>query len=143
MESIPESYKVFVIKNEYGDLQVDSQLLNFTSESDGYSATNSSKKPLSGVEEIINGCLCCTLVGRLSDAIIEVLWRKYKSLCLNDMVEIPEEYRSNSEVSNDSWNVNRIIIETSGSAYPAVSLEFDIYTIIYGLAIGTPTKSTS
>ena len=47
---------------------------------------------ISGVEEITNGCLCCTATGRMRDAITELV-AKYS----------PE----------------RIIIETSGSAFPA------------------------
>lgn len=44
------------------------------------------------VKEIVNGCLCCTLVGQLGSAIQELV---------------------------ETQAPDRIIIETSGSAYPA------------------------
>lgn len=43
LKSLPEGYKACLLKNEFGDLQVDSQL-----------ATQSN---LAGVSEILNGCL--------------------------------------------------------------------------------------
>lgn len=67
-----------LLKNEFGDLAVDSQL--------------ASSRCISGVRELLNGCICCNLVGQLSDALLELA----------------------SIVDPD-----RIIIETSGSAFPA------------------------
>lgn len=64
--------------DRFGDLAIDSQL--------------AASAAISGVEELLNGCICCNLVGQLGDA-LETL-RK--------------------DVSPD-----RIIIETSGSAFPA------------------------
>jgi G3E family GTPase len=75
--SNPE-YKLALLKNEFGDLAVDSQL-----------AASSS---ISGVQELLNGCICCNLVGQLGPA-------------LNELV--------------GSVKPDRIIIETSGSAFPA------------------------
>jgi G3E family GTPase len=75
---LPKSYKLALLKNEFGDVAVDSQLASATA--------------ISGVQELLNGCICCNLVGQLSDA-LETL--------AND-------------VSPD-----RIVIETSGSAFPA------------------------
>lgn len=72
------AYKLALLKNEFGDLAVDSQL-----------ATNSS---ISGVQELLNGCICCNLVGQLGPALEEL----------------------EKTVSPD-----RIVIETSGSAFPA------------------------
>lgn len=72
------SYKLALIKNEFGDLAVDSQL-----------ATSSS---ISGVRELLNGCICCNLVGQLDVALQEL------------QVQIQPD---------------RIVIETSGSAFPA------------------------
>ncbi|KAM3477945.1 hypothetical protein MY5147_002452 [Beauveria neobassiana] len=72
------SYKLALLKNEFGDLAVDSQL--------------ASSAAISGVQELLNGCICCNLVGQLGPALTE----------LRDTVA-PE----------------RIIIETSGSAFPA------------------------
>lgn len=75
---LPPTYKLALLKNEFGDVAVDSQLATAQS--------------ISGVRELLNGCICCNLVGQLSDAL--------------------EQLRST--VSPD-----RIVIETSGSAFPA------------------------
>jgi G3E family GTPase len=65
--------KVVLLKNEFGDTQVDSQLLSYKT------------------IEIQNGCLCCVLVGQMKTALYQLL----------------------------ELNPSRIIIETSGSAFPA------------------------
>ncbi|KAJ6161392.1 hypothetical protein N7470_004788 [Penicillium chermesinum] len=75
---LPPSYKLALLKNEFGDVAVDSQL--------------ASTKSISGVRELLNGCICCNLVGQLSDALAQL----------------------RTEVQPD-----RIVIETSGSAFPA------------------------
>lgn len=67
-----------LLKNEFGDLAVDSQL--------------AASQAISGVKELLNGCICCNLVGQLSEALLQL----------------------RSEVVPD-----RIVIETSGSAFPA------------------------
>jgi G3E family GTPase len=51
------SSSFFVLKNEFGDNKVDSELL---------------KTSISGVKEIMNGCLCCVLVGQLKNALEEI-----------------------------------------------------------------------
>lgn len=51
-----------------------------------------SSKAISGVQELLNGCICCNLVGQLSDAL--------------------------ETLSNDV-QPDRIVVETSGSAFPA------------------------
>ena len=66
------------MKNEFGDVAVDSQL--------------AAQSAIGGVQELLNGCICCNLVGQLGDALSTL--RK--------------------DVDPD-----RIIIETSGSAFPA------------------------
>ncbi|KAF4976062.1 hypothetical protein FZEAL_7240 [Fusarium zealandicum] len=71
-------YKLALLKNEFGDLAVDSQL-----------AANSA---ISGVQELLNGCICCNLVGQLGPALAEL---------------------------EESVAPDRIVIETSGSAFPA------------------------
>ncbi|BCS24101.1 GTP-binding protein [Aspergillus puulaauensis] len=78
LPQLPKTYKLALLKNEFGDVAIDSQL--------------ASTSAISGVRELLNGCICCNLVGQLSDAL--------------------EQLRS--EVTPD-----RIIIETSGSAFPA------------------------
>ncbi|RAL05903.1 GTP-binding protein [Aspergillus ibericus CBS 121593] len=75
---LPPTYRLALLKNEFGDVAIDSQL-----------ATTSS---ISGVRELLNGCICCNLVGQLSDALFQLL----------------------TTVTPD-----RIVIETSGSAFPA------------------------
>ncbi|KAI9877498.1 MAG: hypothetical protein M1830_003759 [Pleopsidium flavum] len=75
---LPKSYKLALLKNEFGDLAIDSQL--------------ASSSAISGVQELLNGCICCNLVGQLGDALDTL----------------------RTDVAPD-----RIIIETSGSAFPA------------------------
>ncbi|MCJ1465402.1 hypothetical protein MMC07_004020 [Pseudocyphellaria aurata] len=75
---LPKHYKLALLKNEFGDVAIDSQL--------------ASSAAISGVQELLNGCICCNLVGQLGDA-LEAL---------------------RNDVSPD-----RIVIETSGSAFPA------------------------
>ncbi|KAL8857236.1 MAG: hypothetical protein Q9178_006162 [Gyalolechia marmorata] len=75
---LPHTYRIALLKNEYGDVAIDSQL--------------ASSAAISGVQELLNGCICCNLVGQLGDALDSLL----------------------RDVGPD-----RIIIETSGSAFPA------------------------
>ena len=75
---LPPTYRLALLKNEFGDLAVDSQLASSAS--------------ISGVQEILNGCICCNLVGQLGDAL--------------------------STLRKDV-HADRIIIESSGSALPA------------------------
>ncbi|KAH0833135.1 hypothetical protein J3R83DRAFT_12132 [Lanmaoa asiatica] len=84
LPKLPKDYKVVLLKNEFGDIQVDSQLAK--------------QSGLAAVSEILNGCLCCVLVGQMKNALLE----------------IREKYRP-----------DRIIIECSGSAFPA-TLAFQI-----------------
>jgi G3E family GTPase len=73
------SYKLALLKNEFGDVAIDSQLANSSS--------------ISGVREMLNGCICCNLVGQLGPAL--------------------EELRESIP------HLDRVVIETSGSAFPA------------------------
>ncbi|KAI9930975.1 hypothetical protein MW887_010630 [Aspergillus wentii] len=75
---LPKDYRLALLKNEFGDVAIDSQL--------------ASTQSISGVRELLNGCICCNLVGQLSDALDQL----------------------RAEVKPD-----RIVIETSGSAFPA------------------------
>lgn len=77
---LPPTYTLALLKNEYGDLAVDSAL--------------ASEVSIAGVRELLNGCICCNLVGQLGDALFE----------LRDEIEPRPD---------------RIVIETSGSAFPA------------------------
>ncbi|KAI6090960.1 CobW/HypB/UreG [Hypoxylon rubiginosum] len=71
-------YRLALLKNEFGDVAIDSQL--------------ASSSAVSGVQELLNGCICCNLVGEIGIA-LEELRRDVKP--------------------------DRIVIETSGSAFPA------------------------
>lgn len=77
IKSLKEGYKVVWLKNEFGNVEIDSEL---------------AKESHIAVKEMINGCLCCVLVGKLGEAIKELI---------------------------TTYSPDRIIIETSGSAYPA------------------------
>jgi G3E family GTPase len=72
------NYRLALLKNEFGDVAVDSQL--------------AASSAISGVQEMLNGCICCNLVGDLSPALAEL---------------------------SESIKPDRIVIETSGSAFPA------------------------
>ncbi|KAG8848467.1 hypothetical protein FRB91_010797 [Serendipita sp. 411] len=84
LPQLPKDYKVVLLKNEFGDVEVDSQLAKQSS--------------LAAVSEILNGCMCCILVGQMKTALLEI---------------------------HESFSPDRIIIETSGSAFPA-TLAFQI-----------------
>ncbi|KAF4120814.1 to CobW domain protein [Geosmithia morbida] len=72
------NYRLALLKNEFGDLAVDSQL--------------ASSSAVSGVQEMLNGCICCNLVGSLAPALAEL---------------------------DETVKPDRIMVETSGSAFPA------------------------
>ncbi|ORY21256.1 CobW/HypB/UreG, nucleotide-binding domain-domain-containing protein [Naematelia encephala] len=78
LQQLPKDYKVVLLKNEYGDVEVDSLLAQ--------------QSNITGVSEILNGCLCCTMVGLVGNAMEEI---------------------------KDKYHPDRIIIESSGSAFPA------------------------
>ncbi|KAI0525721.1 CobW/HypB/UreG [Xylaria bambusicola] len=72
------AYRLALLKNEFGDVAIDSQL--------------AASSAVSGVQELLNGCICCNLVGQLGPALAEL---------------------------RDTVRPDRIVIETSGSAFPA------------------------
>lgn len=76
LEQIERPEKVVWLKNEYGDVNIDALLV---------------KETRVIPKEIMNGCLCCVLVGRLHEGLAQIL----------------EENKP-----------ERIIIETSGTAWP-------------------------
>ncbi|KAG0040521.1 hypothetical protein BGZ82_001847 [Podila clonocystis] len=76
LESMPKGYKFCLLKNEFGDVKVDSQI---------------AKLKNIDVQEMTNGCLCCVLVGQMKEGLLEL---------------------------KTKYNPDRIIIETSGSAFP-------------------------
>ncbi|CAK5268577.1 unnamed protein product [Mycena citricolor] len=84
LPQLPKDYKVVLLKNEFGDVEVDSKLAEQSS--------------LTAVSEILNGCMCCVLVGQMQTALLEI---------------------------REKFHPDRIIIECSGSAFPA-TLAFQI-----------------
>lgn len=83
------AYRLALLKNEFGDVAIDSQL--------------ASSSAISGVQELLNGCICCNLVGQLSQALAELRGSSF-----------------NGESESESGShPDRIVIETSGSAFPA------------------------
>lgn len=78
LRALNPSYKLALLKNEFGDLAIDSQL--------------ASSSAIAGVTELLNGCICCNLVGQLGPALAEL----------------------RATVTPD-----RVVVETSGSAFPA------------------------
>ncbi|KAI8622869.1 CobW/HypB/UreG [Xylariaceae sp. FL1651] len=78
LRSANPSYRLALLKNEFGDVAIDSQL--------------AASSAVSGVQELLNGCICCNLVGQLGPALAEL---------------------------RDTVRPDRIVIETSGSAFPA------------------------
>ncbi|KAJ1971253.1 hypothetical protein H4R35_005373 [Dimargaris xerosporica] len=77
LKQLPKDYRVVVLKNEFGDAETDSALMRESSIE---------------VKEMINGCLCCVLVGQMKNALQEL---------------------------KETYQPHRIIVETSGSAFPA------------------------
>lgn len=77
LKQMPKSYKIVMLKNEFGNVEVDSKLMQDSNIE---------------VTEMLNGCLCCILVGKLGNALDEILQK---------------------------FSPDHILIETSGSAYPA------------------------
>ncbi|KAH9178362.1 cobW-domain-containing protein [Lactarius sanguifluus] len=84
LPQLPKDYRVVLLKNEFGEIEVDSQLAK--------------QSNLTAVSEILNGCMCCVLIGQMKSALLEIL---------------------------EKFHPDRIIIESSGSAFPA-TLAFQI-----------------
>jgi len=78
LSQLPKDYKVVLLKNEYGDVEVDSKIAEQAS--------------ITAVSEILNGCMCCILVGQMKNALLDI---------------------------RDKYRPDRVIIESSGSALPA------------------------
>lgn len=76
VEQLPKDYDLVWLKNEYGDVNIDSEV---------------AKSSNIATKEVLNGCLCCVLVGKLSEALKEI---------------------------QTNFNPKRIIVETAGTAYP-------------------------
>ncbi|QSZ29838.1 hypothetical protein DSL72_004356 [Monilinia vaccinii-corymbosi] len=92
LRALNPSYRLALLKNEFGDLAVDSQLASSSS--------------IASVREMLNGCICCNLVGSLSSALQE----------LQESLPVAIDESTGEE---QKGSLDRIIIETSGSAFPA------------------------
>ncbi|KAF7886802.1 uncharacterized protein EAF02_003449 [Botrytis sinoallii] len=92
LHALNPSYRLALLKNEFGDLAVDSQLASSSS--------------ITSVREMLNGCICCNLVGSLSSALQE----------LQESLPVKVNEATGEE---EKGSLDRIIIETSGSAFPA------------------------
>ena len=86
------NYRISILKNEFGDSGVDSTLFAIGGGRGNNNSTSSNSDSNVSVSEMINGCICCVLVGQMEHAL--------------------EEMR-------DRFKPDRIIVETSGSAFPA------------------------
>lgn len=76
IKQLPDNYQSVWLKNEYGDVNIDSELV---------------KESNIQTKEILNGCICCVLIGKLHLALEEIM---------------------------AAMKPDRIIIETAGTAYP-------------------------
>ncbi|KAI3655053.1 hypothetical protein MP228_000433 [Amoeboaphelidium protococcarum] len=94
LQRLPKDIKVVVLKNEFGDDAVDSKLVDILTQrsADSDQSAQTVSRNISSVKEIVNGCLCCVLVGQLQNAIEDIVI---------------------------NYQPDRIIIESSGSAQPA------------------------
>lgn len=59
LPQLPKDYRVVLLKNEFGEIEVDSQLAK--------------QSNLTAVSEILNGCMCCVLIGQMKSALLEIL----------------------------------------------------------------------
>ena len=89
LQAVSSDYRIALLKNEFGDVAVDSQL--------------ASASAIAGVQELLGGCICCNLVGSLENA----------------LAELTGGSNPDSGASSSTQAPDRIIIETSGSAFPA------------------------
>eukprot|EP00842_Homolaphlyctis_polyrhiza_P001795 jgi/Hompol1/2616/HPOL_006094-RA len=109
LTKLPKSLKVVLLKNEFGDVKVDSEL-----------AQESNVQ----VAEMINGCLCCVLVGQMKNALLEIKGKLHpiatcSSRVLADHLVDPADLPISVSLIAEKQQPDRIIIETSGSAFPA------------------------
>ncbi|KAJ1563485.1 hypothetical protein HK405_001860 [Cladochytrium tenue] len=92
LDRLPRGYRAVLLKNEFGDIKVDSELVAAAAGAGaGADGSGSGSGALAGVAEMLNGCLCCVLVGQMKNALLEI---------------------------RDKYHPDRVIIETSGSAFP-------------------------
>ena len=97
LSKLPKEYRPVLLKNEFGDVKGDTAI-TFSSSVDSQLAQESNIQ----VTEMMNGCLCCVLVGQMKNALLDIRGAPLARLTLADQ-----------------QHPDRIIIETSGSAFPA------------------------
>ena len=67
-----------LLKNEYGDVEGESRVPRAQGPTGGFGvdlAVDSllaEQSNITGVSEILNGCLCCTMVGLVDNAMLEI-----------------------------------------------------------------------
>ncbi|GAB1314951.1 hypothetical protein MFIFM68171_05161 [Madurella fahalii] len=88
LRAVNPAYKLALLKNEFGDVAIDSQL--------------ASSSAIAGVTELLNGCICCNLVGQLGPALAEL-----------------RGGAAGGGGGGGGGALDRVVIETSGSAFPA------------------------
>lgn len=98
------SYKLALLKNEFGDLAIDSKLAE--------------SKSIGEVRELLNGCICCNLIGDLSSALEELTGGKDGEDGEGEDGD-GKDGDGKGEGEGSGRRIDRIVIETSGSAFPA------------------------
>ncbi|KXX78078.1 putative GTP-binding protein YjiA [Madurella mycetomatis] len=88
LRAVNPDYRLALLKNEFGDVAIDSQL--------------ASSSAIAGVTELLNGCICCNLVGQLGPALAEL-----------------RSQPGTGGGGGGGGTLDRVVIETSGSAFPA------------------------
>lgn len=112
LRRVNPQYRLALLKNEFGNVAVDSQL--------------AASSAVTGVRELLGGCICCNLVGQLGDALRELREGTVQAegggpsdssattegVAPSGETSLPQPQRNNPPP-------DRIVIETSGSAFPA------------------------
>ncbi|KCV70629.1 hypothetical protein H696_02986 [Fonticula alba] len=117
-----QGLRIAVLKNEFGDAQVDQALYRRAAGSADSRESSGSAEPAGGVTEVrelANGCMCCTQVGQIEDALRALVhWRP---------------------TTAPAGPPDLVFIETSGDAQPA-SLALELARIAQKplLPPGTP-----
>ncbi|KAL2025071.1 hypothetical protein VTK56DRAFT_73 [Thermocarpiscus australiensis] len=93
LRALNPSYKLALLKNEFGDVAVDSQL--------------ASSAAIAGVSELLSGCICCNLVGQLGPALAEL-----RASVAPDRVVV--ETSGSAFPATLALEVNRLARETGG-----------------------------
>ena len=124
IKQLPKGYKVCLLKNEFGDLK---GYLTSYSRLTVVDSELAKESNIDGVQEMLNGCLCCTLV-ILPTSRSELISRSAawampcsnsKVLLLLLLLLLLHTSPLTQALITEKYNPARIIVETSGSAFPA------------------------